>query len=216
MISAVIMFSFGAGPVKGFAWTLSIGVLTSVFSAILVTQLLIGWWFRVTRAKTLPIAKDASHERNPDRQRAARAPQLWPFIHFVPRQTHFNFVGLAPYAAMLSVLLVIGSVASLVLHGAAGELRRRLRRRHQDGDRRRRGRRRSARSAARWRAMGADDAAGAGRRRRTARRCQFSGVAGQTPDAAPAFVQAKLQASIPGLKVTGVSEVGAKVSGELI
>jgi len=56
MISALIMFSFGAGPVKGFAWTLSIGVITSVFSAILVTQLLVGWWFRVTRAKTLPIA----------------------------------------------------------------------------------------------------------------------------------------------------------------
>ena len=56
MISALIMFSFGAGPVKGFAWTLSIGVLTSVFTAILVTQILIGWWFRVTRAKTLPIA----------------------------------------------------------------------------------------------------------------------------------------------------------------
>ena len=56
IISALIMFSFGAGPVKGFAWTLSIGVLTSVFSAVLVTQLLIGWWFRVTRAKTLPIA----------------------------------------------------------------------------------------------------------------------------------------------------------------
>ncbi len=43
---------------------------------------------------------------------------LWPFIHFVPRQTHFNFVGLAPYAAVLSVLLVIGSGASLFLHGA--------------------------------------------------------------------------------------------------
>jgi len=56
MISALIMFSFGAGPVKGFAWTLSIGVVTSVFSAVLVTQLLIGWWFRVTRAKILPIA----------------------------------------------------------------------------------------------------------------------------------------------------------------
>jgi len=56
MISALIMFSFGAGPVKGFAWTLSIGVVTSVFSAVLVTQLLIGWWFRVTRAKALPIA----------------------------------------------------------------------------------------------------------------------------------------------------------------
>ncbi|HEY3800481.1 MAG TPA: protein translocase subunit SecD [Caulobacteraceae bacterium] len=56
MISALIMFGFGAGPVKGFAWTLSIGVVTSVFSAILVTQLLIGWWFRVTRARSLPIA----------------------------------------------------------------------------------------------------------------------------------------------------------------
>jgi preprotein translocase subunit SecD len=56
MISALIMFSFGAGPVKGFAWTLSIGVVTSVFSAVLKTQLLIGWWFRVTRSKTLPIA----------------------------------------------------------------------------------------------------------------------------------------------------------------
>jgi preprotein translocase subunit SecD len=56
LISALIMFNFGAGPVKGFALTLFIGVITSVSSAILVTQLLIGWWFRVTRAKALPIA----------------------------------------------------------------------------------------------------------------------------------------------------------------
>ncbi|HWA61365.1 MAG TPA: protein translocase subunit SecD [Caulobacteraceae bacterium] len=56
MISALIMFQFGAGPVKGFAWTLSIGVLTSVFTAIVVTQLLIGLWFRIARPKALPIA----------------------------------------------------------------------------------------------------------------------------------------------------------------
>ena len=56
MISALIMFSFGAGPVKGFAWTLSIGVLTTIFSAVLVTQILLAWWFRATRPKTLPIA----------------------------------------------------------------------------------------------------------------------------------------------------------------
>jgi preprotein translocase subunit SecD len=55
MISALIMFQFGAGPVKGFAWTLSIGVLTSVFTAVLVTQVLIGWWFRGARRKSLPI-----------------------------------------------------------------------------------------------------------------------------------------------------------------
>jgi len=55
LISAAIMFQFGSGPVKGFAWTLSIGVLTSVFTAILVTQVLIGWWFRLVRPKKLPI-----------------------------------------------------------------------------------------------------------------------------------------------------------------
>jgi preprotein translocase subunit SecD len=56
MISALIMFQFGAGPVKGFAWTLSIGVLTSVFTAVIVTQVLIGWWFRVAQPKALPIS----------------------------------------------------------------------------------------------------------------------------------------------------------------
>ncbi len=55
LISALIMFAFGAGPVKGFAWTLAIGVFTSVFSAILVSQVLLGWWFRATKPKTLPI-----------------------------------------------------------------------------------------------------------------------------------------------------------------
>ncbi len=55
LIAAVIMFMFGSGPVKGFAWTLSIGVLTSVFTAILVTQVLIGWWLRAARPKKLPI-----------------------------------------------------------------------------------------------------------------------------------------------------------------
>lgn len=55
LISALIMFMFGAGPVRGFAWTLMIGVFTSVFSAILVSQVLLGWWFKATRPKKLPI-----------------------------------------------------------------------------------------------------------------------------------------------------------------
>ena len=54
-ISAVIMFMFGAGAVRGFAWTLLIGVITSVFTAVVVTQLLIGWWYRAKKPKTLPI-----------------------------------------------------------------------------------------------------------------------------------------------------------------
>lgn len=55
LIAAWIMFIFGAGPVRGFAWTLSIGVITSVLTSVLITQVLLGLWFRVKRPKTLPI-----------------------------------------------------------------------------------------------------------------------------------------------------------------
>ncbi|CAN7411095.1 protein translocase subunit SecD [Phenylobacterium sp. LjRoot164] len=54
-ISALIMFQFGSGPIRGFAWTLLIGVVTSVFTAVVITQVLIGLWFRATRPKALPI-----------------------------------------------------------------------------------------------------------------------------------------------------------------
>jgi preprotein translocase subunit SecD len=55
ILAALLMFQFGAGPVKGFAVTLAIGVLTSVFTAVLVTQVLLALWFRARRPKTLPI-----------------------------------------------------------------------------------------------------------------------------------------------------------------
>jgi preprotein translocase subunit SecD len=55
LIAGGIMFQFGAGPVRGFAWSLSIGVFTSVFSAVIVTQVLLGVWFRTARPKKLPI-----------------------------------------------------------------------------------------------------------------------------------------------------------------
>lgn len=55
LLAALMMFFFGAGPVKGFAWTLSIGVVTSVFSAVLITQVLLAWWYRSARPKSLPI-----------------------------------------------------------------------------------------------------------------------------------------------------------------
>jgi preprotein translocase subunit SecD len=55
VLAAVILFMFGVGPVRGFAWTLTIGTMTSVFTAVLVTQILIAWWFRATRPKALPM-----------------------------------------------------------------------------------------------------------------------------------------------------------------
>jgi preprotein translocase subunit SecD len=40
LITALVLYEFGTGPIKGFAVTLSIGIVTSVFSALVVTRLL--------------------------------------------------------------------------------------------------------------------------------------------------------------------------------
>ena len=56
LIVAIVLFSIGTGPVKGFAVTLSLGILTSMFTAVLITQVLVAVWFRVARPKKLPIA----------------------------------------------------------------------------------------------------------------------------------------------------------------
>ncbi len=55
LVAGALMFFLGSGPVKGFAVTLSIGVLTSLFSAILVTRLQIVTWLRRTKPKEIPI-----------------------------------------------------------------------------------------------------------------------------------------------------------------
>ncbi|NJC42168.1 preprotein translocase subunit SecD/SecD/SecF fusion protein [Brevundimonas alba] len=57
LVAALIMFVFGAGPVRGFAWTLTIGVFTSMLSAVLVAQVALAWWLKVAKPKKLPIAE---------------------------------------------------------------------------------------------------------------------------------------------------------------
>ncbi len=55
LIAAVILFQFGTGPVRGFAVTLSIGLVTSMFTAIMVTRLMVVTWLRGRRLVRLPI-----------------------------------------------------------------------------------------------------------------------------------------------------------------
>tara|TARA_R110002074_G_scaffold59183_2_gene144236 strand:- start:17130 stop:20099 length:2970 start_codon:yes stop_codon:yes gene_type:complete len=43
-LTAVILFIFGSGPIKGFATTLIIGIITSLFTAIFITRLLVDWY----------------------------------------------------------------------------------------------------------------------------------------------------------------------------
>jgi preprotein translocase subunit SecD len=55
LIAAVLLYVFGSGPVRGFAVTLGIGIVTSMFTAITFTRLLMATWLRRTRPAMLPV-----------------------------------------------------------------------------------------------------------------------------------------------------------------
>ena len=55
LISAFLLYIFGAGPIKGFAVTLSIGIITSLFSAIMLTRMMIVIYLRKVKPKTIRI-----------------------------------------------------------------------------------------------------------------------------------------------------------------
>ena len=55
LITAVILFAMGSGPVRGFAITLGLGIITSVFTAIFVTRLMVVIWFEWRRPKTIEV-----------------------------------------------------------------------------------------------------------------------------------------------------------------
>src|SRR5215208_3570382 len=54
-IAAAVLFFVGTGPVRGFAVTLGIGIVTTVFTAFTFTRLLVAWWVRMWRPRTVPI-----------------------------------------------------------------------------------------------------------------------------------------------------------------
>ncbi|MBT7942526.1 MAG: SecD/SecF family protein translocase subunit, partial [Alphaproteobacteria bacterium] len=55
LIAALLLYAFGSGPVRGFAVTLSIGIVTSMFTAIMLTRLLVIIWLRRTKPSSLPL-----------------------------------------------------------------------------------------------------------------------------------------------------------------
>jgi len=54
-IAAAVLFYIGTGPVRGFAVTLGIGIITTVFTAFTVTRLIVAGWVRWKRPQTVPI-----------------------------------------------------------------------------------------------------------------------------------------------------------------
>ena len=55
LIAAVLLYIFGSGPIRGFAVTLSFGIATSMFTAIMLTRLLVVTWLWRRRPQSLPI-----------------------------------------------------------------------------------------------------------------------------------------------------------------
>jgi preprotein translocase subunit SecD len=54
-IAAAVLFFIGSGPVRGFALTLGIGIITTVFTAFTLTRLMVASWYRWFRPRTVPI-----------------------------------------------------------------------------------------------------------------------------------------------------------------
>ena len=54
-LAHVMLFVFGSGPVKGFAVTITVGIATSLFTAWMLTRLLVSRWYTATRPKLLPV-----------------------------------------------------------------------------------------------------------------------------------------------------------------
>jgi len=53
LIASLILFGLGQGPVKGFAVALGVGIITSFFTAVMVTRLIVVTWLNVARPRKL-------------------------------------------------------------------------------------------------------------------------------------------------------------------
>lgn len=89
MIVAGILFYVGTGPVRGFAVTLGIGLLTTVFTAYTLTRWLIAaWWLRKSKPTALPAG----------------------LVHYMPLQPSFKFMKFRNMMFAVSIALSIGVV----------------------------------------------------------------------------------------------------------
>jgi SecD/SecF fusion protein len=91
LITAIILFWMASGTIKGFAVTLTIGIVASMFSAILVTRVLFRW------GTDLNILKNLS------------------FLNLI-KSTNFDFLGKRRVAGMASLAMVVLSFAAFAIH----------------------------------------------------------------------------------------------------
>ncbi len=95
MITGIVLFIFGNGPVQGFATTLIIGIITSVFTSIYITRLIID--ARVSKGKNVKFSYKWSEN--------------------MLANTKFDFIGKRKVAYVVSGTLLVLSIASFALRG---------------------------------------------------------------------------------------------------
>jgi len=93
LITALILFQFGTGPIRGFATTLSIGILSSMFTALIVTRLLLD-----------AITKKFKMAR-------------FPMLQLIGK-SNINFIGRRKITYLISLVLIIAGVFSFVSRGS--------------------------------------------------------------------------------------------------
>ncbi len=95
-ITALILYAMGSGPVRGFAITLGLGIITSVFTAIFVTRLIAIIWFERRRPKTVL---------------QGRA------LRLVPKDTKWEFFSKWKVSLGVSVVLIAIAFGSFTMQG---------------------------------------------------------------------------------------------------
>ena len=93
LLAAVIMFWQGSGPVRGYAITLSAGLIVGMYSAVVLTRMVL------------------------DRVVASGKLTTFKMLSFFPEVTKFDFIGKAKYAVALSLILIVGSWTVFAMKG---------------------------------------------------------------------------------------------------
>jgi len=95
-IAAAILFQLGTGPIRGFAVTLAIGILTSMFTAIMLSRLIIALWVKKSRPSELPLSSG---------------------FRMFKETPKFGFIKLGSKALIVSLVLMVVSVGLVVTKG---------------------------------------------------------------------------------------------------
>ncbi len=96
LIATAMLFMFGTGPVRGFAITMIVGIVVSMFTAVAIVRLMMTEWVRFRRMKTIRIE---------------------PLIRFVPDNTKISFMKARYFGIIVSLVLSLASIGLFIKPG---------------------------------------------------------------------------------------------------